>query len=635
MNSLRHPWLTLLGVFACFSAASAERVALVIGIKDYLHLPQDQQLTSPVFDAQDVAGAFSKLDYRLVTGAAVTNAGRDAILTAIKTFATEAKTAEAAVFYYSGHGVQQGEDNYLLPADMPRPAGVPKWNEHAVLLRESVMKALEEAGVKNKIIILDCCRDNPFTLKADRDLASMKGGTGAKSLGAGTSEITGYGAGFYLAFATSPGQTAADGNGERNSPFTKAFLSVLPESKDKDIDLFFREVKARMPDDQVSWTNNSVKGVFSLAIPPGPLQIVSAESLEDGGVGKVFDVMLPGDLRMKFCYCPPGTFWMGSPSDEKGRDEDEKRAQVEITRGFWLAQTECTQAQWKALVESDPSYYPGDDLPVQSVTWTAVMDYVLRLQSTVELPAGWSFSLPTEAQWEYACRAGTRTMYSFGDNPETRFAHANVENENSPNKQTRPVKVGSYPVNPWGLHDMIGNVLEWCRDWYAPSLPGGSDPQGPARGDERVIRGGGCHSDYRYCRPAFREAKKVTESYNDVGFRVAIVPDKRNALPLFARSPDSLDSLFSNSPYADFKKQQKTAILAMVQEKLKKAGVYAGKVDGVTGSETQNAIMLWQKQRSIKDSARLDSETLKSLGLGDFMPDMKVPPPPSIPDRSQ
>lgn len=241
-------------------AENGARVALVIGCGKYAKLSEGSQLTSPVLDAADVASALAKLGYTIVTGGPVTDAGREAFLTATEKFAAQARGASSAVFYFSGHGVQVADDNYLLPSDTPKLSGTSVLKNRAVLLRDSVMVALEEAGAKNKIIILDCCRDNPFSAELDAALATVGKGTQSTSVG----EISGYGPGFYLAFATSPGFTALDGNGQRNSPFTAAVLKLLPDAAEKDIDFFFREVKASLGDEQVSWTSHSLRSSFSL-----------------------------------------------------------------------------------------------------------------------------------------------------------------------------------------------------------------------------------------------------------------------------------------------------------------------------------------------------------------------------------
>jgi hypothetical protein len=255
--------LALIAASLCASLShGAERVALVIGNNKYANLPENRQLTSPVADATDVAAALKTLGYTLITGGAVTDASKDTMLNATETFAQAAKNAEGAVFYYSGHGVQVGEDNYLLPSDAPHLTGISVLKNRTVLLRDSVMVALEESGAKNKVIILDCCRDNPFAAQLDTAMAQVGKSVGTKSVG----QISGYGSGFYLAFATSPGTTADDGNGQRNSPFTSAMLKSFPTSAGKDIDFFFRDVKKLLGVEQVSWTNHSLNDSFALAL---------------------------------------------------------------------------------------------------------------------------------------------------------------------------------------------------------------------------------------------------------------------------------------------------------------------------------------------------------------------------------
>jgi peptidoglycan hydrolase-like protein with peptidoglycan-binding domain len=289
-----------LSLMLIMSAAlsAADRVALVMGNNRYANLPSTQQLLSPVADAQDVAGALRALGYTLVDDGPITDAGKDAFVTATEKFATLAKNASAAVFYYSGHGVQVGEDNYLLPSDAPRLTGISVLKNRTVLLRDSVMVALEEAGAKTKVIILDCCRDNPFAAQLDAALTGTTKGVKTKSVG----EISGYGPGFYLAFATSPGFTANDGNGRRNSPFTDAMIKAMPAGAAKDIDFFFRDVKALLGDDQVSWTNHSLRAAFALAVGPVPTL-----------PSPIATAILPAPAPVPAMANPNGDIFSGSP----------------------------------------------------------------------------------------------------------------------------------------------------------------------------------------------------------------------------------------------------------------------------------------------------------------------------------
>jgi formylglycine-generating enzyme required for sulfatase activity len=207
---------------------------------------------------------------------------------------------------------------------------------------------------------------------------------------------------------------------------------------------------------------------------------------------------------------------MGSPDSEEERDEYmEAQVEVNLSQPFWLAKTEVTQAQWEAVVGSNPSHFKGPNLPVENVSWKDVQAYLAKLNEKGILPAGWRFSLPTEAQWEYACRAGEKGPFSGGTLDEVAWY-----DENSA-EQTH--EVGQKKPNAWGLHDMHGNVCEWCSDWSEETLKGGIDPAGPASGDERVHRGGSWAYDALGCRAAYRGSFSPLTVTDDLGFRIAIV----------------------------------------------------------------------------------------------------------------
>jgi formylglycine-generating enzyme required for sulfatase activity len=226
-------------------------------------------------------------------------------------------------------------------------------------------------------------------------------------------------------------------------------------------------------------------------------------------------VKLPGRVVMKFCYCPPGSFKMGSPPDENGRRGNEDQVMVKLSKGFWLARTECTQAQWVAVMGANPSNFKGDDPPVERVSWNDAQKFITKLNEAKTLPAGWKAALPTEAQWEYACRAGTKKTFSFGKTltaKQANFAYA----------VGKTCAVASYPANAWGLHDMHGNVLEWCEDWKGDKLSGGTDPTGVTSGSGRVCRGGDWGNDAFDCRVAARRDINPGDAADFIGFRVAL-----------------------------------------------------------------------------------------------------------------
>jgi formylglycine-generating enzyme required for sulfatase activity len=258
-------------------------------------------------------------------------------------------------------------------------------------------------------------------------------------------------------------------------------------------------------------------------------------------------------------WIPPGTFSMGSPPDEPARFVWEgPQTEVTISRGFWMGKYEVTQGEYLEVVGNNPSYFRNGTTPdyttgtagpvtnelqhpVERVSWIDATNYCALLTERERfggrLPEGYEYRLPTEAQWEYACRAGTTTAFHYGGALRSGMANFNGHFEYPPcggdeycyNPSGihlgRTVEVGSYAPNAWGLYDMHGNVWEWCMDWYAGSLPGGSvtDPTGPTTGSSRVFRGGSYYYDANHCRSALRFWSAPGYRGGYLGFRVALV----------------------------------------------------------------------------------------------------------------
>jgi formylglycine-generating enzyme required for sulfatase activity len=219
----------------------------------------------------------------------------------------------------------------------------------------------------------------------------------------------------------------------------------------------------------------------------------------------------------------PGEFMMGSPANEPKRWEWEIHHKVMLTRSFWLADTACTQALWQAVMGKNPSYFKGAQRPVENVSWDNCQAFIERINA---LKPGLDLRLPTEAEWEYACRAGTRTPFWFGENitPEQVNYHGNYPYAGGKKGKYREetVEVKSLPCNGWGLYQMHGNVWEWCSDWFG-DYPTGSviDPGGPSNGTHRVLRGGGWIYFGRYCRSADRLRDNPAIRLTDAGLRLA------------------------------------------------------------------------------------------------------------------
>jgi len=254
---------------------------------------------------------------------------------------------------------------------------------------------------------------------------------------------------------------------------------------------------------------------------------VTLEKVEFNGT-----VDLGNGIKLEMVKIKAGTFMMGSPESELGRYSDETQHRVMLTKDYWLGKFEVMQAQYEAVMGNNPSYFKGSNRPVEQVSWNDAKDFCRKLNERYagKLPAGYKFDLPTEAQWEYACRAGTTTALNNTTNLTDEkhdcknltavawYYNRGKYNEN----QTYPV--GKKYPNNWGLYDMHGNVLEWCRDWYEPYSGNMTNPMGPSSGSCRVYRGGSWRNPARRCRSAYRYNWLPGNRDNDLGFRLALVP---------------------------------------------------------------------------------------------------------------
>jgi formylglycine-generating enzyme len=277
-------------------------------------------------------------------------------------------------------------------------------------------------------------------------------------------------------------------------------------------------------------------GNVALGQPPSFVGTKAGEVRDDNG------------LKMKLVWCPPGKFTMGSPSAEKQSRRDESRVRVTLTKGFWLGQHEVTQLELRRVMQTAPwsgeDYVKeGDNYPATYVDWDDAKTFCKKLteqeHSAGRLPLAWQYTLPTEAEWEYACRAGTTTRYSFGDDPSALPEYGWFEKNARAAGEEYAHRVGQKKANGFGLYDMHGNVMEWCRDWYSDKLPGGTDPVGsveqatdtpdaPAAkgsatgGPARVFRGGSWFHPAGFERSAARGERQPYFSLFNLGFRVAL-----------------------------------------------------------------------------------------------------------------
>lgn len=259
-----------------------------------------------------------------------------------------------------------------------------------------------------------------------------------------------------------------------------------------------KQAKAQMP----------TAGSLAIASPkiaagrkPGERKVLSVEGIEVA-------------LR----WCPPGSMTMGSPSSEKGRKKDETKHEVTFKKGFWIMETEVNQLLFETLMEYNPSQTFGDDHPAEQISWDNAIRFCVKLSELT----GKSFDLPTEAEWEYACRAGTQSAYSFGDSADKLAEYAWFRG----NSDDMLHPVAAKQANPWGLFDMHGNVGEWCLDWYtAYPTKAVENAMAVGRGESHVFRGGSTGHFPDICRSASRSSHAIL--MRDFGFGIRAVLRER------------------------------------------------------------------------------------------------------------
>ena len=292
-------------------------------------------------------------------------------------------------------------------------------------------------------------------------------------------------------------------------------------------------LKGRMQDRAALWYTTALPGLAGVAKLKVEARIkLLPQGMNTGGVAKVAPVAtiaslgnlkkelvldLGGGIKMDLVLIPAGTFEMGSPEGEDERSSEEKLHTVTISKAFYIAKYPVTQEQYEAVIGKNPSYFKGARNPVEQVSWDDAVKHCEKLSAST----GNKVRLPTEAEWEYACRAGTRTRYNLGDTTED-LKRAGWYEANSGGETH---EVGGKTPNAWGLHDMHGNVWEWCRDWKA-DYPFGTqtDPQGPTTGTARVLRGGSSPNLSKHCRSAYRDNGNFAPDFRfrTIGFRVVV-----------------------------------------------------------------------------------------------------------------
>lgn len=546
----------------------AERVALVVGINAYDHLGPRDQLTRPAANAEDMASLLTRLGYRVVGGAtpgsAVTEVGHAAFAEATATFAREAKGAAAALFYFSGHGIQLEGEQFLLPRDTPGLNSSSSLKNRAISLKDSVVVALAGAGVPARVVVLDCSRDNPFVAELQ---SAMEGGDKAVQI-KGVGEVSGYGPGCYLAFATSPGAFADDGSSRRNSLFTQAMLAEMGGiAAGQDIDFFFRRVEGRLGRNHIVWTNNNLQQrnrLFTLRaddrvgrrennVPSiQRSHATRADRLRAATIGNPY----VNSLGMQFVPVPgqKGTFMCRTET----RVQD-YRAYVQAT-GYTQGGGVMVFKDGKYLLEpsaswEDPGFHQRGNHPVGCVSWEEARAFCAWLTESEE---GLVYRLPSDAEWSAA--VGTE-KYPWGSGWPAPAIAGNYFSKEMLGEYpafpvaseiddgfTRTAPVGSFAPNPFGFFDLGGNVWEWCEDKYRSSMNSAELlEEVPALRKEtaedgtpfRVRRGGSwINNSVMSLRSSYRVYNLPTARVFNFGFRVVAEAssDDEPGLPALLRN---------------------------------------------------------------------------------------------------
>ena len=535
-------------------ATNEQRIALVIGNGAYAQ----GALTNPVNDARDIAATLRNAGFEVLSGA---NQNRRQMREMIRQFGEKIRNGGVGLFYFAGHGVQVNNTNYLIPvgAEITKETEV----EDESISVNFVLAQMEDARNKLNIVILDACRNNPFA----RSFRS-----GSRGLAVTKSAPTGT----LVAYATAADNVASDGDG-RNGLFTQELLANL-KTPGLTLESVFRRtrttVRSKSKGQQVPYEYTSVEGEDFYFTPPTngtlpppvvtPVPVASTPPPKPG-VGTV----RKNSLGMEFAYIPAGSFLMGSTEEDINRvvaannpmDDQVNRDlfkselpqhRVTISQPFYLGRYEVTQKQWEQVMgttvqqqrdKANPNFNlsnVGPNQPMYFVSWEEAQELIRKLN---ERNDGFVYRLPMEAEWEYACRAGTNGDYAgnlntlgwYGDNSgrEQRNSLAEwVKSERNSQKYydqfLKPNGNGTHEVgmkapNPWGVYDMHGNVYEWCEDWYGDYASGNqTDPTGAANGQYRVRRGGSWSYVGRICRAAYRSRNAPGVRSDSIGFRVVV-----------------------------------------------------------------------------------------------------------------
>ncbi|SPF32901.1 Peptidase C14, caspase catalytic subunit p20 [Syntrophobacter sp. SbD1] len=522
------------------------RTALVIGNALYGAGP----LRNSINDARAMAKTLTSLSFDVTLKE---NLDQKQMKVEIQAFGEKLQKGGVGLFYYAGHGVQVNGHNYLLPVG----AAIEHENQvqYEAVDMGSVLGEMDYARNRMNIVIMDACRDNPFA-------------RGFRSISQGLASIEAP-TGTLIAYATAPGSVANDGEGE-NGVYTGELIKAMvqPGLKLEDV---FKQVRSAVREStggkQIPWESSSLEGDFYFIFPPPQASVHTASIPPRQVPGDVSEHSTPRAVEesvsrgekperavktwkepvtgLVFVWVPGGCYLMGSPKSEKDRSDDEGPVHEVCIDGFWMSKTVVTNAQFRQFQKDHDSRdyaghsLNGDGQPAVYISWGDANNFSQWL--TGQNGGQYKFRLPTEAEFEYACRAGSDSSRYWGDDASMACIYENVADYTAERQLgIKPVHecddgyaatapVGIFRPNSFGLYDMLGNVLEWCSDVYGLDSYVRHDRNNPQNNDEsmgqsRVIRGGCWRGSTGSTRCAIRGSGLPNSVRDDVGFRIVREP---------------------------------------------------------------------------------------------------------------
>jgi formylglycine-generating enzyme required for sulfatase activity len=510
---------------------SGRRYALLVGVRNY----KKDQLKSLKYtenDVNDLAQVLRDAGYKRVVLLTQKEGADKAdllptganIRDQLKGLLEDRKPEDRVLVVFSGHGVQFKGDSecYFCPMDATL-----KDKKSLVSLTE-IYEELKKCQAGYKLLISDACRNDPQS-----DLAKDAGGPMVESVT--RPQLQKPPGGVAALFSCSEGQRSFESDELKHGIFFHYLIEGMRgKAANKKGEVILENLVGYVKDE----VGDRVKEDIGPRIRQYPHLVgdLRGSVALVSGLKELLGTEMTNSIGMKLVLIKPGKFLMGSPKDEEGRyDSEGPQHEVEITKSFYMGMSPVTQAEYERITGKNPSWFSkqggGKDkvnnldtsqFPVEKVAWAEAVAYCESLtREDTKRPKGWAYGLPTEAEWEYACRAGTKTAYSFGNDPNRLREYAwGVENSGN-----RTHAVGTRKANPLGLYDLHGNVYQWCADWYGGSYYAHSprkDPKGPDNGEYRVLRGSAWDGDPRKCRAGYRDSGVPGVRGSVVGFRVVL-----------------------------------------------------------------------------------------------------------------